>query len=100
MITTSQIIQIVIGFITISCAMWLINQIPDLDEMVKEQATRFKKWRYNKAILGIVGIIFLYFTVSQIAGIIACMTNPYCNGSIHIAQSNATISILNGVKIP
>ena len=99
MLHISQIIQISIGVIATAIGLWVINQV-DIDDQVNEKVSEFKQWKYHKAVVGIAGIILLYLIVTQILSIITCMTNPYCNGSIHLAQTNTTIELLNGVGIP
>ena len=99
MLTVPQIIQIAIGVIACGIGIWVVNQV-DIDDQVNEKVSEFKKWKYHKAVVGIAGVILLYFLVTQLMGIIACMTNPYCNGSIHLAQTNTTIELLNGVGVP
>ena len=99
MIGLSQIIQIAVGVIACGIGIWVVNQV-DIDDQVNEKVSAFKKWKYHKVVVGIAGLLLLYLLATQIMGLITCMTNPYCNGSIHLAQTNETIQLLNGARFP
>ena len=96
MLTIWQLIQISTGFLACGTAMWVVNQVDGLDELFEEKKTEFKKWKYHKIVVALVAVFAVYLAITVSMGIIGCMMNPYCNGSVHIASSNATLELLNG----